>query len=194
VIFSDEKCFYGNGFCGQVWVRRPKGEALNENYIAHKIAHPVKVNVWGCFCAKGQGYSFIFNENLDAQLMKTILSSHLIPSAQLHFNVDAAEEWWFLHDNDKKFTSGLVQTYLHNAGIQVIDFPAYSPDLNPMENLWATMAREVEKHNCPTLEDLQDRVAEVWKNLSVEHMQNLVASMPKRIAAVIAAEGGHTDY
>ena len=133
-------------------------------------------------------WSDIFNENLDVQLQKTILNTHLVPSAR--------EQWWFLHDNDKKFKSHLVQNYVHNAGIQLIDFPAYSPDLNPMENLWAIMAREVEKHydNCPTIEILQDTIAELWKSLCIEYMQKLVASMPNRIAAVIATEGGHTDY
>ena len=38
VLFSDEKCFYGKGFCGRTWVRRPKGEALNPKYCVHKAA------------------------------------------------------------------------------------------------------------------------------------------------------------
>lgn len=194
VIFSDEKLFYGNGFTGQVWVRRPKGEELNEKYIAHKVAHPVKVNAWGCFCARGQGYIYLFNETMDAKLKRTILRENLVPSARLHYDVDAAESWWLLHDNDKKFKSNLVQAYLHNTGVQVLDFPPYSPDINPMENLWALMAREVELFDCPTLEVLQDKVAEVWKGLSKKFMKKLVASMPRRLEAIIKAEGGHTDY
>jgi transposase len=66
VLFSDEKCFYGKGFCGRIWVRREKGTALEPQYTVHKAAHPVKLNVWACFCANGQGYCHIFNENMDA--------------------------------------------------------------------------------------------------------------------------------
>ena len=55
-IYADEKYFYGKGFCGRIWVRREKGEALNPDYTIHKQAHPVKVNVWACFAASGQGY------------------------------------------------------------------------------------------------------------------------------------------
>jgi len=44
---------------------------------------------------------------------------------------------WHLHDNDKKFKSKVVSRYCHDAGINNIDFPSYSPDLNPIENLWA---------------------------------------------------------
>ena len=63
-----------------------------------------------------------------------------------------------------------------------------------MENLWTAMAREVENFNCPTVEILQNKIAEVWENLSKEYMNNLATSMPNRIEAVIAAQGACIDY
>lgn len=102
VLFSDEKCFYADGFCGRTWVRRPKGEALNPEYCVQKLAHPAKVNVWACFCAAGTGYAYIFNKILDATLMAKILRENLVQSAQLFFS-DPPVQWYFLHDNDKKF-------------------------------------------------------------------------------------------
>ena len=196
VLFSDEKCFYGKGFCGRTWVRRPVGEALNPDYCVTKIAHPVKVNVWASFCASGQGYCHIFNEKLDKHLYKRILAANLLPSAALHFHASppAVEQWYFLQDNDPKHTSGVVQQWLHNAGVSVIDFPPYSPDLNPTENLWAAMARAVEQHQCDTMEELQDVVAAEWDKIDVEYMRTLAHSMPKRCQAVIDAQGWHTKY
>ena len=116
MLFSDEKCFYGKGFCGRMWVRREKGTALEPQYTVHKTAHPVKVNVWACFCANGQGYCHIFNDNLDAVLMKKILGDNLLPSAQLHFSFDPPEQWYLLHDSLKKFSSRLVTEQLHTLG------------------------------------------------------------------------------
>ena len=194
VLFSDEKCFYGKGFCGQTWVRREVGTALAPENCVHQTAHPVKVNVWACFCAGGQGYIYIFNENLDAALMRRILDANLIPSARLHFASDPPEQWFLLHDNDKKFHSRLVQELLHRNGVTCLDFPSYSPDLNPIENLWATLAREVEKNQCDSIEELQDAIEEAWKTVDQEHMRKLAASMPQRCAAVIAANGWHTKY
>ena len=194
VLFSDEKCFYGKGFCGQTWVRREIGTALAPENCVHQTAHPVKVNVWACFCAGGQGYIYIFNENLDAPLMRRILDANLIPSARLHFASDPPEQWFLLHDNDKKFHSRLVQELLHRNGVTCLDFPSYSPDLNPIENLWATLAREVEKKQCDSIEELQDAIEEAWKTVDQEHMRKLAASMPQRCAAVIAANGWHTKY
>jgi len=194
VLFSDEKCFFGSGFCGRTWVRRPEGEALNPEYCVPKTAHSVKVNVWACFCANGQGYCHIFNENLDAVLMKQILSDNLLPSAQLHFSFDPPEQWYLLHDNDKKLSSHLVSDHLHTLGVTKIDFPAYSPDLNPIENLWNTMARAVEQHQCETMEQLQDVIAEEWEKLDRKLMKKLAHSMRKRCRAVVEAEGWHTKY
>ena len=191
VLFSDEKIFWGRGKNGQTWVRRPKGEALNPCYTLHKQAHPVKVNVWACFSAAGQGFSYIFSDTLDANLAKTILSENLLESAEELFPAGA---WWLLHDNDKKFKSRLVQTWLHNNGVSVLDFPPYSPDLNPIENLWKTLARAVEDHRCDTVASLQDAVAEEWDKIDPQHMHNLVRSMPERCTAVIEAAGWHTKY
>lgn len=194
VLFSDEKCFYGMGFCGRKWVRRPKGEALNPEYTVDQRAHPVKVNVWACFCAKGQGYMYCFNENMDAALMKHILEENLIPSAELHYSFAPPEQWYFLHDNDKKFRSNLVTKTLHELGVTTLDFPPYSPDLNPIENLWAIMARAVEARPAETVEELQDVIADEWDKVDKAILQKLADSMPRRCAAVIEAKGWHTKY
>lgn len=196
VLFSDEKCFYGRGFCGRTWVRRPVGEALNPEYCVHKQAHPVKLNVWACFCAAGQGYCHIFNETMDKQMYKGILNTNLIPSARLHFSLDPphVQQWHFLQDNDPKHKSRVVTEWLHNNGISTIDFPPYSPDLNPIENLWCVMQRAVDEHSTSTVEELQDVVAAEWDKVDTDLMRNLVASMPARCRAVIEAEGWHTKY
>ena len=88
----------------------------------------------------------------------------------------------------------MVSEWLHNAGVTVIDFPPYSPDLNPIENLWNEMARAVEQHACDTMEELQDVVAAEWDKVDADYMRKLVHSMPQRCEAVIEAKGWHTKY
>jgi transposase/uncharacterized coiled-coil protein SlyX len=184
VEFADEKIFWGEGFWGQVFVRRPKGEALNPAYCVDQDPHPVKVSAWACFSGHGLGYMYIFNENMDAKKLQHILGTHLIESAELHFDIEHAEHWWFLQDNAPQHKSVLVRTWLFNNGIQCIDFPPYSPDLNPIENLWADLARRVEQFQCDTMEELQDIVAEQWKETDKELLRKLARSMPERCQAV----------
>ncbi len=87
-----------------------------------------------------------------------------------------------------------MQTWLFNHGIQLIKIPPYSPDLNPIEHLWADLARRVEQYQCETMEELQDIVADEWKDTSVDFIRELVQSMPERCQAVIDANGDHTKY
>jgi transposase/uncharacterized coiled-coil protein SlyX len=194
VEFADEKIFWGEGFWGQVFVRRPKGEALNPEYCVDQDPHPTKVSAWACFSGHGLGYMYIFNENMDAKLLQGILGTHLIESAELHFDIEHAERWWFLQDNAPQHKSVLVRTWLFNNGIQCIDFPPYSPDLNPIENLWTDLARRVEEFQCETMEELQDIVAEEWKNTDKDLLRSLARSMPERCQAVIDAKGDHTRF
>jgi transposase len=189
VLFADEASFKGAGFYGQVWVRRPPGERFDPLYTVDKKPHPVKVHFWGCFSANGVGYSHIFNQNLDAKLYKTILNNNLLASAELLFPQDPPQQWWFLEDNDPKHTSQQIKAWLHNHGVSCLDFPPYSPDLNPSENLWNDMARRLEVKQVEGLEPLQDAAAEIWEETSTKFLKKLAHSMPKRCAAVIDANG-----
>src|SRR3954469_10559809 len=137
---------------------------------------------------------YIFNENMNAMKLHHILGTHLIESAELHFDIEHAKHWWFLQDNALQHKSVLVRIWLFNNGIQCIDFPPYSPDLNPIENLWADLARRVEEFQCETMEELQDIVAEEWKKTDKELLRSLVRSMPERCQAVIDAKGDHTSF
>jgi len=112
VLFSDEKCFFGAGFCGKTWVIRPKGEEWNPDYVVHKKAHPVKMNAWACFSSSGVGFIFLFSGIMDADVMKKTLKENLVRSADKLFT--SAGQWWLLHDNDKKFKSKKVSEWLHN--------------------------------------------------------------------------------
>jgi hypothetical protein len=197
VLFSDEKCFFGYGSQnGVTYVRREQGEqhALADEHLHHRVAHPVKVNVWACFAHSGTGYCHIFNETLDKQLAKRILQDNLMASHDLLMPSVQPQQWFFLHDNDPKFKSHVVQKFLHDTGITQIQFPPYSPDLNPIENLWARCQRRVDEYKADALEKLQDAVSDVWEALEPDIMQKLAESMPTRCQLVIEKQGGHTGY
>ena len=196
VLFSDEKTFFGKGFCGQTWVRREIGTAFEPEHCVNKTAHPIKVNVWGCFSAAGPGYLHVYYENLDSTLYLSILKDNLIDVARRDFAVPppALAQWHFLQDNAPMHKAIVVREWLHTAGVSVLDFPAYSPDLNPIENLWAILARGVENHNCSDDDALGDAVIEEWGKLPADIFSNLARSMHERCKAVIKAKGHHTEY
>ena len=74
------------------------------------------------------------------------------------------------------------------------DWPAQSPDLNPMENIWAILAQQIYE-NCPkTISGLKRKIELFYKNFSDKIIENCINSFPRRLRAVIKAKGGSTKY
>ena len=86
---------------------------------------------------------------------------------------------------------------------EIIEQPPYSPNLNPIENLWALLKAEILKgypelmhlpNNASTLELLVKAAQEAWDTLDTEIFKHLSETMPHRVADVIKYEGWHTSY
>lgn len=147
----------------------------------------------GFISSNGVGTIELFEENMDAKLLKRLLTNNVVKSAQQLYG-DNFHNWWFLHDNDKKFTSGLVKKWCFDNGIQCLDFPPYSPDLNPIEHIWVDLKKAVDKRNPASLEQLKTIIKEEWEKLKPERCAKLIASMRKRCENVIANHGFRTKY
>ena len=102
----------------------------------------------------------------------------------------------FMHDNAAAHTSKVAAKFLDESGLHVLQWPAQSPDLNPIENLWAIVKRDLQKQENPpkNLAELERRVEIAWNTISKTTIRNLINSMPRRVRAVIAANGGPTKY
>ena len=75
------------------------------------------------------------------------------------------------------------------------DWPAQSPDLNPIENLWHLIKyRIAQRPVARSVQQLEEQVQEEWAAILLETIQKVIDTMPQRIAEVIAAKGGHTHY
>jgi hypothetical protein len=75
-------------------------------------------------------------------------------------------------------------------------WPAQSPDLNPIEHLQEHVKRKLRGYELPPkgVHEIWDRLVMEWNSIEPEVCQKLVESMPRRVAAVIRAQGGHTKY
>ena len=141
-----------NGPLAVVWVQRPRGKRFDPNYLVERIPHSERVSLWGCFCARGVGQAEIFVGEFDAKRYVDILQHNLIQTA-MHFY--PREHWWFQQDNAPQHTSHLAQRWFHNHGVDLLDFPPYSPDLNPIENLWSILKARVEARLARTTDEVE---------------------------------------
>lgn len=73
---------------------------------------------------------------------------------------------------------------------------AQSPDLNPIENLWAILKRKLGglEHQPGSIKELWEKIYEMWGEIDVKYCENLVESMPRRIKQVIRKKGDITGY
>ncbi|GBO14001.1 hypothetical protein AVEN_131379-1 [Araneus ventricosus] len=77
---------------------------------------------------------------------------------------------------------------------KVIKTPPYSPDLNPIENVWHELEKRTRKHDISSKEQLKAVLTEEWNKTEHSYTKKLVESMPKRIKSVISAKGYPTKY
>ena len=81
-------------------------------------------------------------------------------------------------------------------GVDEPDWPAQSPDLNPIEHLWDELEQRLRaRPSHPTsVRDLTNALLEEWSKIPLSTLLNLMESLPRRVEAVTAAKGGPTSY
>ena len=110
----------------------------------------------------------------------------------------------FMQNNARTHGIKPIKEFSREKGYTVMQWPAYSPDLNPIEMVWKRIKNTIAKKH-PELAYLKgsddvikdgvvQAVIEAWEELDEEWLWRLNASMPKRVKAVIAAQGGYTRY
>jgi hypothetical protein len=78
--------------------------------------------------------------------------------------------------------------------LEDMDHPPQSPDLNPIENVWAIMKKRLSPSPTMSLDDLKVTLKQIWYGLDDEYIRKCMRSMPERLDAGFAAKGCHTKY
>lgn len=106
--------------------------------------------------------------------------------------------YWLQHDRSPVHTARLAEAALDSCGVLRLPWPPSGADLNPIENVWGLLKRRLaaQSRRLPNADALWSAIQEAWEALSrePETSRALYASMPRRIAEVIAAEGHYTGH
>uniref|UniRef100_A0A672Q0N8 Inactive rhomboid protein n=1 Tax=Sinocyclocheilus grahami TaxID=75366 RepID=A0A672Q0N8_SINGR len=113
----------------------------------------------------------------------------MLPSADQLFE-DA--DFIFQQDLAPAHTAKSTKSWLNDHGVGVLDWPANSPDLNPIENLWGIVKRKMRNKRPKNADELKATVKETWASIPPQQCHKLITSMPRRIEAVIKAKGAPT--
>ena len=148
-----------------------------------------KIFAWGGFCIKGKTSLYCFSQIMDAEFYVNILRRHLLEIEDL-----LGDEWRFQQDNDPKHTSRLAKNFLWDNTPEVIDWPSNSPDLNPIENLWSIVKRNVEKKMPKNTDDLRRFMIQEWNDIPKSILIGLVGSMKCQCELIIENNGERISF
>ncbi|GFY16336.1 DDE_3 domain-containing protein [Trichonephila clavipes] len=96
----------------------------------------------------------------------------------------------FQQDNARPHTARVAQDFLRH--FQTLPWPACSPDVSPVEHVWDQLKRQMPL--CHSVHNLELAVQDLFAHLPQDNIRSLINSMPDRVVACIAAEGGPTCY
>ncbi|GBM56998.1 hypothetical protein AVEN_146030-1 [Araneus ventricosus] len=91
-------------------------------------------------------------------------------------------EFLFMDDNARPHRANIVDECLQSEDITRMDWPAYSPDLNPIEHAWDMLGRRIAARQPPPtcLPELRRALLDEWCNIPQDQIDNLILSMPRR--------------
>ncbi|GFU75706.1 transposable element Tcb2 transposase [Trichonephila clavipes] len=194
VLFSDESRFSLSSDCRRQLIWRESGTAFRPENIQGKDRYPTcSIMVWAGIMINGRTrLHVVANGTMTGQ---RYIDEVLLPHVRL-FRGAVGDKFVFMDDNATCHRTLAVQDCLDSEGIQRLVWPAHSPDLNPIENVWDALGRQVAGRNYPPTNKntLIRALTEEWDKLPQQLLDNVVQSMVRRVECCITLHGGHIPY
>lgn len=187
IVFSDEKKFNLDGPDGYAYYWH---DIRKEEKIFSKRSYGGgSVMIWAGFGYGGRTNIAFLNGKgrLNSAKYTEMLGTYLVPFGRRI----GGKKWRFQYDNAPIHVSNETKEWLKTNKIESIEWPAISPDINPIENLWGILARRVYANErvYNTVNELIQAINEEWEAISEDMLRNLVDGMPNRIFELISKGG-----
>jgi hypothetical protein len=179
----------------QIRVWQKPHEAYASKYLAPTFKScRSSMMVWGAFTSfhKSPLVLMLEDERTTNDFIQDVYNGTLSAFYVMH---NHPHHLTLMEDGALVHRSKLAQQWRIAYGIQKLDWPPNSPDLNPIENLWKLVKYLLRHHNrSRNKQEMMQTIEEIWNEVSMEQLQNLIASMPRQIEAIISAKGGSTKW
>ncbi|KAK7099853.1 hypothetical protein V1264_022900 [Littorina saxatilis] len=199
ILFTDESRFCISHVDGRVRVWRRRGERYTGDCVMeHNGQGGPNVMVWvGIGLNQSRGPVFFNNlgpgrgNGITTQrYIDHILQPHVVPFSQARRNCVLQQ------DNVRPHTARVTLAFLQHNNIDIMAWPALSPDLNPIEHFWDQLQRKVNqlRPGPRTAAELRQALINAWCNIPRDAINRLIHSMRRRCQAVINVHGDNTPY
>ena len=152
--------------------------------------HTPKLHIWGAISSRGMTPIKVFKNNFNSIHYCNVLNEVLLETA----NALYPDGWKLQEDNSSVHKSKLSESYKKSVMIRNIDWPANSPDLNPIENLWAILKKRIQNKAPKDIKELEKLIETEWQTFDQEFLANFINSMKRRCQMVIASDGKKINY
>lgn len=194
VLFTDESRFSLDTDSRRTFIWREPGTRYHPSLIREKDHYGGGgVMVWAGIMLDGRTPLHVFDKgSLTAMRYREEI---LEPYVRL-FRGAVGPGFLLMDDNARPHRAQVVDDYLESEDIRRMDWPARSPDLNPIEHVWDALGRAISSRHPPprTIPELKTALLQEWDRLPQGLLNCLLSSMPSRCATCLAVRGDHTPY
>ena len=151
--------------------------------------HGPKLHFWGAISARGTTRLQIFEGRLNSRRYVRILRQRKGEMERLY-----PEGYWFQQDGSPCHTSQFTRNYLNQNFAYILSWPPYSPDMSPIENIWAWLKAEISKDRPSSIASLKRLAKKHWNRITPEFLAPYINSMSNRMRETILNRGGNINY
>lgn len=196
VDWTDEATFRLGGF-GDVWVTRRAEERYNPSCCTPKFRHRPGLMVHGTISGVSKGPLVIFDPKEKVNAL--VYSTRVLPGIHQHIRAMERQELGpfrgiLMEDNASVHTAQYTRAWHAYYGFNKMVWPANSPDLNPIENLWRLLKYRIGRRFPRNIDELRQYLYEEWDKLTLADYLKYILEMPQRCQAVLDNNGGHTKW
>ncbi len=184
VFFQSKFCILFGNQGPRVW--RKSGESQNPCCLKSSVKFPQSVMIWAAISSAGVGSLCFLKSTVNAAIYQNILEHFMLTSADKLYG-DA--DFIFQQDLAPAHTAKGTKSWFNDHGVTVLDWPANSPDLKPIDNLSDIVKRKMTDTRSNSADDLKTAIKAAWASITPEQCHRLIAPMPRHIDAVIHAKG-----
>ncbi len=162
------------------WKRRRVPWAKEEGDLPachlHSVQNPAPLMVWGCISAYGL---HVLEGTMNVERYIKVLEQHMLPS-----------RWRvFQQNNAKPHSAAITTAWLRSRRVWVLNCPACSPGLSPIENIWHIIKQKIRQKRPWTLQQLEIYIRQEWDQITKSKLQKFVNLMPRRFQTVLKRRG-----
>jgi hypothetical protein len=193
ILWTDETWVTG-GRHTKVWVTRTVREELEPFCVVERAGRKKGWMLWGSISlCEGKG-PCLFWEKDWGTINKESYCEHTVPV--IHGWVRMNPGMQLMQDGAPGHSAEYTLNELQERGVTVITWPAYSPDLNPIETLWNRIKNELQEKYPEKMsyDQLRAAVKAIWDAIPDDDVRDLIRTMRQRCEAVIAANGLFTRF